>query len=85
MMDVTLDDGNEQYGVSIAAKCDIGVGQVKKKLAVLSLDPETKGYVFKMSCFTKSDMAIILSECFRTNGVSKRKNSFFFPFHTFNG
>ena len=33
MMDVTLDDGNEQYGVSIAAKCDIGVGQVKKKLA----------------------------------------------------
>ena len=34
MMDVTLDDGNEQYGVSIAAKCDIGVGQVKKKLAV---------------------------------------------------
>ncbi|KNB45317.1 hypothetical protein JH06_1026 [Blastocystis sp. subtype 4] len=41
------DDGNEQYGVSIAAKCDIGVGQVKKKLAVLSLDPETKGYVLE--------------------------------------
>lgn len=48
MMDVTLDDGNEQYGVSIAAKCDIGVGQVKKKLAVLSLDPETKGYVWSL-------------------------------------
>lgn len=42
-----LDDENEQYGVSLAAKCDIGVGQVKKKLAVLSLDPETKGYVLE--------------------------------------
>lgn len=46
MMDVTLDDGNEQYGVSIAAKCDIGVGQVKKKLAVLSLDPRNKRICF---------------------------------------
>ena len=42
-----IDDGNEQYGVSISAKCDIGIGTVKKKLAVLSLDPETKGYVLE--------------------------------------
>ena len=42
-----IDEGESQYGFSLAAKCDIGEGKVKKKLAVLSLDPETIGYVLE--------------------------------------
>ena len=40
---LNVDDQYTQYGFGKSAKCDIGVGQVKMRLAILSLDPETKG------------------------------------------
>ena len=36
-----------QYGFDRSAKCDIGFGKVKSRLAVISLDPETKGYILE--------------------------------------
>ena len=44
---MNVDDQYTQYGFGKSANCDIGVGQVKMRLAILSLDPETKGYILE--------------------------------------
>ncbi len=36
-----------QYGFAKAAGCDLGVGRVKSRLAILSLDPESKGAILE--------------------------------------
>ena len=46
---LNVDDQYTQYGFGKSAKCDIGVGQVKMRLAILSLDPETKGDILETS------------------------------------
>ena len=38
---------HSQYGFDRSAKCDIGSGKVRCRLAVLSLDPATKGYILE--------------------------------------
>ena len=44
---LNVDDQYTQYGFGKSAKCDIGVGQVKMRLAILSLDPGTKGDILE--------------------------------------
>ena len=38
---------SSQYGFAKAARCDLGVGRVKSRLAILSLDPENKGAILE--------------------------------------
>ena len=47
-----------QYGFHPPAKCDIGVGRVRSRLAVLSLDPETKGAILEFINI-RDDVSII--------------------------
>ena len=49
---------SSQYGFAESAKCDLGVGQVKSRLAVLSLDPETKGVILEFINIRK-DVSVI--------------------------
>ena len=44
---IKIDIQYSQYGFDRSAKCDIGNGKVKSRLAVISLDPETKGNILE--------------------------------------
>lgn len=56
-----IDPNDIQYGFHPSAKCDIGVGRVHCRLAVLSLDPETKGSILEFINI-RNDVSIISLE-----------------------
>ena len=64
-----IDVHHSQYGFDKSAKCDIGYGKVKSRLAVISLDPETKGYILEFINIRDSVDIISVGFCQSNNFI----------------